>query len=247
MGVLRALRKPFVERLRQVILPGADKYRRTAFPKIPGWMHDLDLDVFDRILGHQLTASISGDILEVGSYHGKSAIICGYGLRDTETLTVCDIFGDTTNVPLEGTDPYDGLTVNDFLTQYRRFHKHDPDVRAMPSSELVLDRDYRFIHIDGGHAYEVVRDDITLAARYSMTGTVIALDDYRSAHTPGVAAAAWEAAGNGKLYPFLLSEVKLYAATSKADQLWWLDTVREFDLPHEEHEIFGLDVVRVWR
>lgn len=228
-------------------LPGLDAYHRNAFPSIPGWMHGIDLVLFDAILAHQLAADIAGDILEIGSYHGKSAIVLGYGLREDETLTVCDLFGDTTydSVPAEGLADYDGLSFRDFTRQYGTFHQKAPALQACPSSMLDIDGEFRFAHIDGGHAYEVVRDDIALVHQHTLHG-VIALDDYRSAHTPGVSAAVWEAVSQGLLFPFLLSDVKAYAATTQAGQQYWLDTCRQFDLPREEHSIHGYDVVRMW-
>lgn len=229
-------------------LPGIEQYRRSAFNQIPGWMHALDLDLFDRILAHQLDADITGDMLEIGSYHGKSAIALGYGLRDGETLTVCDLFGaDVEGVPSEGIDAYEGLSVNDFQASYRRFHRHEPIIHACPSSMLNLtDQQFRFAHIDGGHAYDVVRDDIALVHKHALK-CVVALDDYRSVHTPGVSAALWEAVAHGMLFPFLLSEVKVYATTSQAAQYFWFSTAQQFSgLASEVHTMHGYDVLRVW-
>lgn len=231
-----------------MLLRGIGEYRRTAFTSIPGWMHALDLALFDRILAHQLGAGISGDMLEIGSYHGKSAIALGYGLRINETLTVCDLFGTDSDDVFsdEGMDAYDGLTVGAFLKQYQRFHERDPIIQVCSSSSLDLtDCHFRFAHIDGGHAYNVVRDDIALVHPHALDG-VIALDDYRSSHTPGVSAAAWEATSQGFLFPFLLSEVKMYAATTEAGQCYWLNVCRQFDLPREEHVIHDYDVARMW-
>lgn len=230
-------------------LPGIAEYRRTAFKSIPGWMHDLDLDLFDRILDHQLTAGITGDILEIGSYHGKSAIALGHGLRDDEQLHVCDMFGAPfVGVPCEGIDDYTGLTISDFAKQYTRFHDRAPIVQQCPSSLLNLDGLlFRFAHIDGGHAYDVVRDDINAVRKHvEPLAGVIALDDYRSVHTPGVSAAVWQAAANATLYPFLLSEVKVYAAVTRAGQDYWLDVCRQFELPAEEHTMHGYNVRRAW-
>lgn len=229
-------------------LIGLDKYRRTAFATIPGWMHELDLRIFGDILSAQLDAGIDGDILEIGSYHGKSAIALGYGLCADESLTVCDLFGLTPDgVPTEGIDDYAGLTIEAFERQYARFHARSPIIHTCPSSELALDgQEFRFVHIDGGHAYGVVRDDITLVDQHVLPGDVVALDDYRSAHTPGVAAAAWEAVSCGVLYPFLLSEVKMYATHTLAAQRFWFDKCSGFDLPRESHTMHGYDVLRMW-
>jgi hypothetical protein len=56
---------------------------------------------------------------------------------------------------------------------------------------------------------------------------VIALDDYRGFRTPGVAAAVWQAVGNGLLFPFAATYMKIYACTSVADQRYWLERVRD--------------------
>lgn len=218
------------------------KYR--GWQKVPGWLHPLDLELFTEILGHQQTAGVRGDVLEIGAFHGKSAIALGYWLNEGEQVTVCDIFGDTTQVPTEGCDPYDGLTADLFLAQWAKYHTAPPDLRVMPSSQLVLDRGYRFIHIDGGHAYPVVYEDINLCVPHATD--VIVLDDYRSSHTPGVSAALWEAVADGKLFPFLLSEVKAYCAVTPERCDEWISIVAAWPHPHEQHELHGHHTVRVW-
>jgi hypothetical protein len=54
------------------------------------------------------------------------------------------------------------------------------------------------------------------------------------------AAAVWQAVGNGLLFPFAATYMKIYACTSVADQRYWLARVRDhgdiyafadFDLP----------------
>jgi hypothetical protein len=236
-----------MEGRRQVRLLGLDAYRRT-FNNVPGWMHLLDLHLFDRILSHQLDANIRGDILEIGSYHGKSAIALGYGLREDETLHICDLFGSVVDgVSREGFDPYDGLTVEAFVKQYTRFHERWPELYVCASNQCSLGRkQFRFIHVDGGHAYDVVSGDATLASGHADEDGVVVFDDYRSVHTPGVPAALWESISNGELYPFMLSEVKLYATNNLAAQRLWFDICDDFALPNEIHEMHGYSVRRVW-
>jgi hypothetical protein len=73
---------------------------------------------------------------------------------------------------------------------------------------------------------------------------VVVLDDYRSMHTPGVAAAAWAAVIEGRLFPVCLSEVKLYATvrpTDLAERLAaWFETT---DFHHGTQEVLGRKLV----
>jgi hypothetical protein len=59
--------------------------------------------------------------------------------------------------------------------------------------------------VDGSHQYEIVKQDAQLARKLAMDGAVIAFDDYRSAHVPGVAAAVWSEVVDGDLKPIALT------------------------------------------
>src|SRR5690606_24123152 len=66
-------------------------------------------------------------------------------------------------------------------------------------------------HIDASHMYEHVRQDIESARRLLRANGVVAFDDYRAEHTPGTAAAVWEAVLNDGLRPIFHTSGKLYA------------------------------------
>ncbi len=237
-------------------LPGAVTYR-DALDTIAGWFYPMDILLFEFILGCQLRDGIRGDVLEIGAYEGKSAILLGYGLRDDEALVVCDLFGlDPTDfeVPTEGMQDYTGLTLDRFYQNYDRFHPRRPHLEVCPSWQLgerIGGRRFRFIHIDGGHAYECVQTDIRIAIDHAAEDAVIVLDDYRSPHTPGAAAAVWEATLGGFLYPFGITETKLYATASREAQTRWRKTFLDFDTADvpwasQLHEVAGSELVRFW-
>lgn len=231
-------------------LPGAKTYRKTGYDQIRGWFWLEDYDLFDRILTHQLANGIRGDILEIGCYHGKSAILLGYGLRDNETLAICDLFGGDAEDTAERTDHFeDGFGRATFEANYGRFHHEPAEIHSCSSLELtVADDRFRFIHVDGGHSEQVASHDIGTAIDCSTEQAVIAIDDYRTHHTPGVGAAIWAATAYGALFPFALSETKVYAASSQAGHDYWLDFARSWDFPDsEEHQIFGQTVLRTTR
>jgi hypothetical protein len=68
----------------------------------------------------------------------------------------------------------------------------------------------RFVHIDASHLYEHVAIDVDSAQKMLMPDGVVAFDDYRSTHTPGVAAAVWEAVFTKGLRPICVTPQKLY-------------------------------------
>ena len=198
---------------------------------LPGWFTALDFDLFDWLLSQQRQP---GDLLEIGVFKGQSAVSIGSHLRAGEEFKVCDIF--------ERSD-YDGLTRREFETNYLRFHSTLPvvvDDSSLNIRDYVEPHSCRFIHIDGSHLYEFIKSDIEAALDLATPEAIIVLDDYRTMHTPGVAAATWAAVVEGRLFPVCLSEVKLYATTRPmdlADRLAaWFDST---DYLHGTEEVLG--------
>jgi hypothetical protein len=201
--------------------------------QVDGWFYQADVELFGNLLARQTAEGIKGDLLEIGAYQGKSAILMGYGLRDDEELVICDLFGavmDHGDIAQASRQDYAGLEQQQFLANWDRFHTRRPRLEVCESSALDLgDRILRFSHIDGCHSYQCVAKDIALAVTHAGQRGVIAMDDYRGVQTPGVAAAVWQAVGNGLLFPFAATYTKIYACTSAADQKYWSERVRNRD------------------
>ncbi|MDQ0599422.1 hypothetical protein QF037_003767 [Streptomyces canus] len=183
---------------------------------VPGWFPPLDQVLFTWFLDRQRTRGFAGDLLELGAYLGKSAILLGRHLAAGERFTVCDLFGgdapDGAN-KAETAKSYASLTRQAFERNYLSFHDTLPRVIEAPSSVIsseVAAGSCRFVHIDASHLYEHVRDDIGAAREILLPEGVVVLDDFRSEHTPGVSVAAWEAVLNRGLRPICLSTQKLY-------------------------------------
>lgn len=188
--------------------------RRTA--EIPGWLSPADSWLFNAVARLQSETGVAGNLLEVGVFAGKSAVLLEALREQDETLVVCDLFETPASASEnreENRSQYDGLTRRQFEETFLRFHPFLPAIHQCRSDELQerLTGEFRFLHVDGSHLFDVVRTDIQLVLRVANAGAVIVLDDYRAPHTPGVAAAAWEAVAQGRLHPFCLSAQKLYA------------------------------------
>jgi len=221
--------------------------------RIAGWFSTLDAQVFLAVDALQQEMHVAGDLLEVGAYVGKSAILLGYFLRPEENLVVVDLFGEASSTVEQRAEQerwYGQLTRSRFEANYRRFHPALPTVRQGRSDEVlpgVADGSCRFVHLDGAHEFEAVRADTKEALRVASSQCVIAFDDVLSAHTPGVTASAWEAVVDGRLVP-LVQTTKLYAtvpgSSMTADRL--AEHLRAIGVDViERHSVLGHPVLEV--
>ncbi|MFD8163689.1 class I SAM-dependent methyltransferase [Streptomyces malaysiensis] len=183
---------------------------------VKGWFPSLDQVLFDRFLTRQERLGQRGDLMEMGAYMGKSAIFTASYLRANEQFTVCDLFDaeapDEKNAA-EARKSYSTLTRTAFEQNYLAFWDELPVVIQGPTSVVpdhVGANTCRFIHVDASHLYEHVAGDIDTAHNTLVPDGLVVLDDFRSEHTPGVAAATWEAVFTRGLRPICLSTQKLY-------------------------------------
>lgn len=190
-----------------------------SFYDIEGWFHWLDKTIFDELLQFQ-SDSPPGDLVELGAYKGKSTVVIGDHLRDGERFVVVDLFGeDASDSGLakanrkEIQNSYATLTRQQFESNYLALHPVLPLVVQGLSSEIVDHVDpgtARFVHVDASHLYTHVREDVVSAKQLLRADGIVVFDDFRSEHTPGVAAAVWEAVVQGGLIPFAITPHKLY-------------------------------------
>lgn len=223
---------------------------------VPGWFWDHDRHLFEWFLSHQESAGVTGDLLEMGAYLGRSAIVIGEHLRPGETFTVCDLF-DSDAPDDENSAEMDmsyrrTLTRAAFEANYLAFQPELPEIIQAPTSTLEGGRipagAFRFVHIDASHLYEHVVGDLRVARTALQPQGVVVLDDYRSAHTPGVAAATWEAVFNRGLKPIVLTDCKFYGTWGdpepfQRDLVRGTGLARGFDLTAET--LNGQQVLRL--
>jgi Methyltransferase domain len=186
--------------------------------QIPGWFGLMDFLAFVAVDRYQRARGVVGDILEIGTYAGKSAILLGFLIDDLDQLVVCDVFDGSVSSAAdheENAKWYSGgVSRATFERWYRTFHEELPTIVELPSTDLahlVFERPFRLVHIDGSHVYETVKSDISVARDLAAPGAIVALDDYGRPHAPGVGAAVWEAVFKSGLRPVFLTDCKLYA------------------------------------
>ncbi len=235
------------------IEPAARDYIQ-VMDDIPGWLYGYNALVLARISQFQRQAGIVGDVLEIGAYLGKTAILLRYLTAPHERLVVCDVFEKP---PESGANQdevvtyYRGLQQLQFEKNYLRFHPSLPVIHACPSNDLAAREGggaFRLVHLDGSHLEEIVRHDLRLARDLAVPGGIVSIDDWRSPHTPGIPAAFWPEVTAGRLIPVCFTDQKMYASWGQpasdllSDLELWAE--RHPELAVERHDVGGRPVAR---
>jgi hypothetical protein len=210
-----------------------------------------DLELFRLLL--DATWHLGGDLAELGVLYGRSAVLIGDYLQPGETFTVVDLFGTAASDAANDKETgqwYPGLTQAAFEHNYLTLHQRLPKIVVGHSGEIAnhaAHGAHRFVHIDASHLYEHVAADLRAAKLLLKPPGIVVLDDFRAEHTPGVAAAGWQAVTETGLSVFALSPQKLYATWG--DPQPWRDTVRMWvngsGYRYESQTINGQEIIRV--
>lgn len=160
-----------------------------TFSRIPGWFLPdayLMLAAYNQLLADR---GLAGHVMEIGVYHGLSAIGIASFRGAGRRFVAIDPFD-------EGQAPMPGLPSKArFHQNLRRFY---PDLSFLTTiaapSDTVRPSDvgtgFTFCHIDGYHSEEATYADLELCAAVAAPGGLIAVDDYYDPAFPGVAEAA---------------------------------------------------------
>jgi SAM-dependent methyltransferase len=235
----------------------------TSYRDIRGWFGRTDYRIFTGLLAAQAD-SPPGDLVEIGAFLGKSAVVIGDHLRPGERFVVIDLFGDMSLLDdsaeaeanrAENRKSYPRLDRDRFEANYLALHDELPVVVQAPSSRImehVTPGGVRFVHVDASHLYAPVAEDCRSVKKMLRPGGVAAFDDWRNAKCPGVAAAIWEAVITDGLVPVAVTHNKLYGVYDGAEEViatlrglvaadpeWWL--LAEHDVMG--HTVLGLDNV----
>jgi predicted O-methyltransferase YrrM len=157
---------------------------------VPGYFNADDAIHFALVLGMQNMQGPPGDILEIGTWFGRSAGYMAAFLQPGERLVVCDAFVRETEDHYEGRPTEQALRAN-----IRAIAPlHDPAALVIHnclSSELKLPPDavFRCAHIDGGHSHAQALADFRLVADHVRPGGLMIIDDYEHKDWPGVTSA----------------------------------------------------------
>ena len=165
-----------------------------AFHRIYGWFSFDAALMFMAYNQLNRAAGISGDVLEIGVYHGLSSIAIAALRGDARRLYAIDLFEE-----LQTSEAYgSGASYREkFEQNLKSFYGALDFVVPIASASSALKssdfpQSFSFCHVDGGHSPQETLDDLKFASDILLPGGLLALDDYFNPQHPGVCEGALE-------------------------------------------------------
>lgn len=225
---------------------------------VNGWVGLMDVRFLD-ILG-SIPLNQDGDILELGSYHGKYSIAMNQLTTNSnaECLLVDIYHKQHLNLSHSG-DAYklpEDISMEEYMReQFSRFDKKNKgrNVRCMVADTLDLipsdfgKRRYKMVHIDAGHHRENAEHDLKLVEYAIKPEGVVILDDWMNDFYVGVNEGFWRYRHNGgHLVPFACCHGKLFLCNYSAHKKW-IDYLTKYEIRFKMEKLDGYDIVNVLR
>lgn len=185
---------------------------------IEGMMSPFSMAVVDSLLAFQQLRGITGDILEMGVYHGKSAAILGRRMAAKETLHLYDIadYFDRKNLERVGVDIKYNIANTQRLFRWN-FRKQKKSIR--------------FCHIDASHMFDPTVHEMAIADYVLANDGIVCLDDYTNLNYSQILAATFKYlfTKSTNLTMFLVTAEKAYLCRKSAFPMYGqfvLDQIR---------------------
>jgi hypothetical protein len=162
---------------------------------IPGWLDKPQASILFHLA---VDGPGTGEVVEIGSYLGRSAAVLAAGLRARGSGTLTAVDPHDGNRGLPGTEDPDLSTYPLFLHHLRQYGL-DPFVQGVVASSLDAAKDWsrpiRLLYLDGLHIEEAVHADLAAWGPHMEDAGVIVVDDYD--YFEGVARGVWSALAEG--------------------------------------------------
>lgn len=144
-------------------------------------------------------SGLPGDIVEIGSYCGKSTVAIADALKQGCSGMLYSIDPHVDNIKTYGVDSYKQLKQN-----IEKF-KLDEYVKAviLYSHEVCWDADIKMLFIDGNHTYESVKQDFILFDLFVLKHGLVAFHD---SHEPGPQQVIAEAMETQRFHTLLVAD-----------------------------------------
>lgn len=213
-----------------------DEYMQ-HFADVEGWFQTPAVAIWDSLLGYQQTQRISGNLLEIGVWKGKSAALAALHCQAGEECVFVDA------MPLDDAK----ATISQVLPQVTcHYLQEQSQFLARHPFLSQGTRSFRWIHVDGEHTAQAVINDLEITDHLLSDRGIAVFDDFFSAGYPQVTQAVFQflATRPGRLALVLCGFNKGYLCRPKAARefLEYVRTSLYADMVER-----GCDKVTIWK
>lgn len=174
---------------------------------LEGWFYPLDQLAFFELFLLQDSLGIRGNVAEVGVYCGKSLVLLSILRQPGDILLGFDLFDENHEEKTRANLKQYGDSQNVLLHKGLTSDLEQGALAELSQSGL------RFLHIDAGHEYHEVLEQLHLFTPLMADSGIIAMDDYQDREFPGIEAAVLdfsEIDRPRRFIPFLSAANKLF-------------------------------------
>lgn len=132
-----------------------------------GMISDLSIAIFQSILDFQAHRKIAGNMVEFGTYKGRSASVLLGNLHGDDILGLVDVAEYAEFDKLRNINP-----------AFKFFHGKSENLASDPALNSFLGSGVRFAHHDASHSYDNVSTEMALVEPILSNGGVMVLDDF---------------------------------------------------------------------
>jgi hypothetical protein len=173
---------------------------------IMGWLNEPDAQALVVLDGIQIQLGITGNLLEVGVYRGKTLALLALLAREDEIVIGVDGFTLGKASREASAEALEFATGDSHAAMLIKL-----DTATESCSHVVrLAEPCRMLHIDAGHAYANVKQDLDTFELCVHDAGIVAIDDYFQRDDPGVCVATNDFCARSGFAPFMSSFNKLF-------------------------------------
>lgn len=187
----------------------AEQFRssRIVADQIDGILSLFSMAAMDSLLSLQATnPEVSGNIVEFGTYKGRSAAIIAPRVRPSEKFVLVDVAEYLQVEKIRAIN----ANMEFILCGSEEFRSRYPDYKQ-------LRKNCRFIHVDSSHAYRTTFQEMKLCNELLSAGGIAVFDDYTNLNYSQVLPAIFKYiyTSNPDLAVFMVTDVKAYLCRKK--------------------------------
>jgi predicted O-methyltransferase YrrM len=153
--------------------------KNVALEKIEGFIYKIEYDFISKLISYYFPKKESLNILEIGSYKGKSTLMFLNAHPSVRITCIEPFFG----IPKDEAEHLYGEEYKSvFLKNTDAFRNRITLIEKYSNDSSVIQdlngENFDICFIDGDHSYDVVKNDIDLSLSHLKDDGLIILDDY---------------------------------------------------------------------